>query len=101
MQGMQAFANNGCNKCHSGPKFSDYSLHILSVPDNAKLPTDAGANNTYAFRTPSLRNLSLTAPYMHSGVFNSLDQVLNFYNQIGGHRSQNGHVSNNRIDGNI
>ncbi len=101
VQGMQAFANDGCNKCHSGPMFSDYSLHVLSVPDNAKMPVDAGANNTYAFRTPSLRNLSLTAPYMHSGVFTSLDQVLNFYDQIGDRRSQNGHVSNNQIDGNI
>lgn len=101
IQGMQVFADNGCDKCHSGPMFSDYSLHILSVPDNAKLPTDAGANGTYAFRTPSLRNLSLTAPCMHSGVFNSLDQVMNFYDQIGDRRSQNGHVNNNQIDGNI
>ena len=101
IQGMNAFVSNGCNKCHSGPMFSDYSLHILSVPDNNKLPTDAGANGTYAFRTPSLRNLALTAPYMHSGVFTTLDQVLNFYDQVGDGRSQNAHVSNNSLDGNL
>lgn len=101
VQGMNAFASNGCAKCHSGPMFSDYALHVLSVPDNPKLPTDAGANGTYAFRTPSLRNLSLTAPYMHSGVFNSLDAVLNFYDQAGDHRSQNTHVGNNQLDRNL
>ncbi len=98
IQGMNAFASNGCNRCHSGPMFSDYALHILSVPDNPKLPTDAGANGTYAFRTPSLRNLSLTAPYMHSGVFSNLNDVLNFYDQVGERRSQNAHVSSGQLD---
>ena len=81
--------------------FSDYALHVLSVPDNAKLPSDAGAAGSYAFRTPSLRNLALTAPYMHSGVFSSLDQVLNFYDQIGDGRSQNRNVAASRLDGNL
>ena len=101
VQGMTAFTNNGCNKCHSGPMFSDYSLHILSVPDNTKLPTDGGANGTYAFRTPSLRNLALTAPYMHSGVFNSLVQVFDFYDEVGNGQSQNSHVSANSLDANL
>lgn len=101
VQGMKAFAASGCNKCHSGPMFSDYQLHVLSVPDNSKLPTDAGAAGTYAFRTPSLRNLSLTAPYMHSGVFTNLDAVLAFYEQVGDHHSQNSHVSSGQLDGNL
>ena len=101
IQGMNAFTTNGCNKCHSGPMFSDYTLHVLSVPDNPKLPTDAGANASYSFRTPSLRNLALTAPYMHSGVFTSLAQVLNFYDQVGDRRSQNSHVSANNLDENL
>lgn len=101
IQGMRLFQNDGCIKCHSGAMFSDYQLHILSVPDNSKRPTDAGANGTYAFRTPSLRNLSATAPYMHSGVFTSLDQVLNFYDQVGKGNSQNSHVSRNSLDGNL
>ena len=101
IQGMNTFASNGCVNCHSGPMFSDYALHVLSVPDNPKLPTDAGANGTYAFRTPSLRNLSLTAPYMHSGVFASLSAVLSFYDQVGNRRSQNPRVGNNLLDGKL
>ncbi|MFL5741206.1 MAG: cytochrome-c peroxidase [Flavisolibacter sp.] len=101
IQGMNDFVSSGCARCHSGPMFSDYSLHVLSVPDNTKLPTDAGANGSYAFRTPSLRNLSFTAPYMHSGVFNSLDAVLDFYERVGDHHSQNGHVSNDQLDENL
>ena len=101
VQGMNLFASNGCNNCHSGAMFSDYSLHVLSVPDNPKRPTDDGANGSYAFRTPSLRNLSLTAPYMHSGAFNSLDAVLDFYDRVGDRRSQNPHVSNGQLDGKL
>ena len=98
IQGMNAFAVNGCNNCHSGPMFSDFSLHVLSVPDNSKLPVDAGTNGTYAFRTPSLRNLTLTAPYMHNGMLPSLNAVLDFYEQVGDHHSQNPHVGNNQLD---
>jgi cytochrome c peroxidase len=60
--------------------FSDYKLHVLGVPDNDKLlASDGGANQTYAFRTASLRNLAYTAPYMHDGVFPTLEDVLRFY----------------------
>ena len=97
--GMQSFKNIGCDNCHSGPMFSDYKLHVLSVPDNAKLTTsDNGANGLYAFRTPSLRNLKFTAPYMHSGRFATLDLVLNFYDNIADGRSQNSNVKTAQID---
>jgi cytochrome c peroxidase len=99
IQGMQVFQNEGCAACHSGPMFSDFQLHVLSVPDNAKLAaSDAGANNTYAFRTPSLRNVALTAPYMHSGVFRDLTQAVGFYNRIGDGNSQNPRVSRAQLD---
>lgn len=81
--------------------FSDYQLHVLSTPDNSKLPTDAGAKSAYAFLTPSLRDLRLMAPYMHSGVFSILDQVMDFYDLIGRNRSQNDHVNNNQLDANL
>jgi len=38
------------------------------------------ANQNGKFRVPTLRNVALTAPYMHNGVFNSLTEVVNFYN---------------------
>lgn len=101
IQGMKAFQANRCNGCHSGAMFSDYQLHVLSVPDNGKLPTDAGANSTYAFRTAGLRNVSLTAPYMHSGVLGSLNQVFDFYDRIGDRHSENIHVADDKLDGKL
>jgi cytochrome c peroxidase len=98
IQGMNAFIQIGCAKCHSGPMFSDYQLHILSVPENSKISTDSGANKTYAFRTPTLRNLSFTAPYMHNGTIQTLDQVMQFYDQLGNGRSQNPHIPNSNLD---
>jgi cytochrome c peroxidase len=73
--------------------FSDYKTHVLGVPDNGKLTaSDRGASDTYAFRTASLRNLVYTAPYMHSGVIRTLDDVIEFYDDVrgrGGRRGRN------------
>ena len=95
VQGLNAFVTSGCAKCHGGPMLSDYKLHILGVADNGKnAASDAGANNSYAFRTPSLRNVALTAPYMHSGTVATLQAVLNFYDPgRGSAPSANAHVS--------
>ena len=83
VRGMERFQSAGCINCHSGPMFSDFATHVLAVPDNPKLAeSDSGVNKTYAFRTPSLRNLSVTAPYMHNGVFATLPDVVNFYQRI-------------------
>ena len=102
VQGMQAFRDEGCNRCHSGDMFSDYEMHVLSVPDNAKLAaSDAGFNNTYAFRTASLRNVALTAPYMHSGVFQNLTQVWTFYDNLSDGRAQNRNVAIARVDAKV
>jgi cytochrome c peroxidase len=99
---MQSFRDAGCVACHSGDMFSDYQLHVLSVPDNTKNKvSDAGANNTYAFRTASLRNLQFTAPFMHSGVFQDLNQVLQFYGRIAGGNSQNPNVNIRQVDARI
>ena len=98
IRGMRQFERVGCINCHSGPMFSDYQLHVLGVPDNRKLPeSDSGVNHTYAFRTASLRNLAFTAPYMHSGVFATLDDVLNFYDDAG-RRPQNRNVRRGQLD---
>ena len=83
VRGMERFQSIGCVNCHSGPMFSDFAAHVLAVPDNPKLPqSDSGVNATYAFRTASLRNLNVTAPYMHNGVFSSLPDVIDFYQRI-------------------
>lgn len=99
IQGMSFFQINGCGRCHTGNMFSDYKLHVLSVPDNPKSSeSDNGSNGTYAFRTMSLRNVKLTAPYMHSGMFRTLDEVFDFYNLILNSKSQNPNVPNAKID---
>jgi len=77
--GLNAFLKSGCTKCHNGPMFSDFEPHAIAVIDNERLGhSDTGLDSTYAFRTPSLRNLRFTAPYMHSGKIKTLKQVLKF-----------------------
>jgi cytochrome c peroxidase len=102
VRGMERFQSAGCINCHSGPMFSDFATHVLAVPDSPKLPeSDAGVNKTYAFRTPSLRNLSATAPYMHNGAFATLPEVVNFYQRIsrGGGRGGGGRGGGGRTGG--
>jgi len=79
LRGMMNFIEVGCVNCHNGPMFSDFEMHVLTVPENSKLETPDSGNGAFAFRTPTLRNLSATAPYMHNGVFKSLEEVLDFY----------------------
>jgi cytochrome c peroxidase len=96
IQGMQRFERVGCANCHNGPMFSDYKPHVLGVPDNGKLPeSDRGIKDTpYAFRTASLRNLAYTAPYMHSGAFQTLEEVLKFYDRA----PKNPNVTRQQVD---
>lgn len=98
-EGLNAFLVTGCAGCHSGPMLSDFKLHTLGVPDTGNRPeSDRGANGQYAFRTPTLRNLRFTAPYMHSGKFTTLDQVLMFYEDIAGGKLPNPLVEAKQID---
>lgn len=98
IDGMRRFESVGCVNCHNGPMFSDFKLHVLGVPDNAKLPqSDAGVADgsmPYAFRTASLRNLAFTAPYMHTGMLRTLDDVVEFYDDAP--RNQN--VGRRQVD---
>src|SRR3989441_3698691 len=100
VSGMQRFERIGCIKCHKGPMFSDYKLHVMGVPDNPALPaSDEGAQqNTYAFRTASLRNLTFTAPYSHNGMFRTLVDVVGFYEDTRGGRARNPNVSSEELD---
>jgi len=101
VRGMRRFDRIGCGNCHSGPMFSDYKLHVLGVPDNPQLTaSDSGVDGSYAFRTASLRNLTYTAPYMHSGMFTTLRDVLEFYDDVSGRRgrARNGQVSREQLD---
>jgi cytochrome c peroxidase len=97
--GYQAFVKTGCIKCHNGPMFSDFKVHVLGVADNEKLDgPDAGTGRTYAFRTPSLRNLRYTDPYMHSGKMRTVEQVLEFYEDLSIADRLNPHVKPEQLD---
>jgi len=98
-EGMELFKTVGCINCHNGPMFSDYKLHVLGAPENTKLPIpDAGVADTFAFRTPSLRNLRFTPPYMHNGSLQDLRRVLEFYEDISNAKLRNKNVSPERFD---
>ena len=71
----------------------------MGVPDNPALPaSDEGAQNTFAFRTASLRNLTFTAPYGHNGMFRTLGDVVGFYEDTRGGRARNPNVSSEELD---
>lgn len=83
-RGLQIFTDSGCGRCHGGPMFSDYALHRLVDTNPARGPVrtqDEGAGRG-AFRTPSLRNVTGTAPYMHDGALGTLDDVFAFYARV-------------------
>jgi cytochrome c peroxidase len=92
-----------CSRCHSGPDFTDGKFHNTGVPG-----TDPGRSaiervgefrdRPYpffqmqrAFKTPGLRNVSVTAPYFHDGSEPTLEAVIRFYNQGG--KAKDGAVS--------
>jgi parallel beta-helix repeat protein len=79
-----------CFECHSAPTFADESFSVTGVPDLPGQPHDAGRQQVEpssldgAFKAPTLRNIALTAPYMHNGIFNTLEEVVDFYAKGGG-----------------
>ncbi|TMU56604.1 cytochrome-c peroxidase [Flagellimonas algicola] len=102
--GFEQFKKVGCANCHNGPMFSDYKFHVLGVPENKKLPlpdlgrADKQRVDSFAFRTPSLRNLRFTAPYMHNGSFMDLRRVLEFYEDIAHRKIRNKNVPKSKFD---
>ena len=73
--GFQVFQRSGCFSCH----FAHSQIMLTGMNSGLDaVPTDSGAGRG-AFRAPSLRNVAIRAPYMHDGRFNSLDEVLDFY----------------------
>lgn len=98
-EGMQLFMESGCARCHNGPMLSDFKPHVLGVADNEKLGiVDSGVDNSFAFRTPTLRNLRFSAPYMHSGKLKTLEQVLTFYEDLHGKPLPNTNVRKEQLD---
>jgi cytochrome c peroxidase len=85
------FGQAGCIGCHAGPLFTDQAFHALGLPAFGPgrvrsfdpMPRDVGRmgetdllEDAYRFRTPSLRNVALTAPYGHNGAFATLERMI-------------------------
>ena len=71
-----------CASCHKEPLFSDYDYRnngLVAYLDSGRAHITGNAADRYKFKTPSLRNIEKTAPYMHDGRFYTLDQCLNHY----------------------
>lgn len=108
-QGLEIFFTTAnCAECHGGPMFSNFEFRVTGVPqegvgksvipgdDTGREEATRDFTDRYAFRVPSLRNVGLTAPYMHDGVFQTLEQVVRFYNQ--GARPRHPEVSREELD---
>jgi cytochrome c peroxidase len=90
VRGLQLFNGKaGCRACHSGPLFSDQSFHNIGVgmsepeADPGREAVTHDPNDLGKFKTPSLRNVALTWPYMHDGSAATLASVLEFYDRGG------------------
>ena len=92
VRGMALFKGKArCILCHNGSNFTDNQFHNLGVPQVGPLTEDLGRyavtraeKDKGAFKTPTLRSISETAPYMHDGAFKTLEEVVDFLNSGGG-----------------
>lgn len=96
LRGLVVFIGQGqCAACHIPPHFHDGVLSSTGTPVSAEkgapLDSDPGFGAVIRredgfgmFKTPGLRNVARTAPYMHNGAFNTLEEVVDFYNDGGG-----------------
>jgi cytochrome c peroxidase len=88
LKGLALFEQK-CAGCHSGVLFTDFSyrnngLNNQFNPDKGRAEITLNPDDDFKFKVPSLRNVAITAPYMHDGRFYTLDEVLTHY-QIGVH----------------
>ncbi|PTX48381.1 cytochrome c peroxidase [Allosediminivita pacifica] len=93
------FGEAGCAQCHNGPLFSDQQFHAAGLPafgpgrnrkfdpinrDVGRMGKTDRLDDAYRFRTPSLRNVAVTAPYGHNGAYPTLrDMIRHMANPVG------------------
>ena len=91
VNGMNLFFGKAkCSICHNGPVFTDSGFHNIGVKAAGPLKEDLGRYNETkedfdkgAFKTPGLRSISQSAPYMHNGNEATLEDVVEFYDRGG------------------
>ena len=86
-KGFELFKGKAnCAACHQNHNFSDDGFHNVGLKGNqdvgrfAKVPINVLKG---AFKTPTLRDIALTAPYMHNGIYKTLDEVVDHYDRGG------------------
>ena len=90
------FGKANCTACHVGANLADEKYHNLGIgmqkenPDLGRFVVTKDPKDTGAFKTPTVRNVALTAPYMHDGSVATLEEVVEWYDR-GGH--PNPHLS--------
>lgn len=81
------YGKANCSECHSGPLQTDYGFYnngtAISTNDYGRAELTLDSADFYLFKVPSLRQVALTAPYMHDGSLATLDDVLDQYNAGG------------------
>ena len=88
--GLWLYESKGrCWRCHSGPNFSDESFHNTGVGwgrepiDLGRFAITKNEADRGRFKTPTLRGVALSVPYMHDGSLKTLDDVVEFYSRGG------------------
>jgi len=91
-RGFKLFVNKAkCVACHQGPNFTDDGFHNIGLKGSqddgryARVPIKVSKG---AFKTPTLRDVALTAPYMHNGTYRTLEEVVDHYDR-GGDNKEN------------
>ncbi len=95
-RGMDVFKGKGrCILCHNDSNFTDNQFHNLGVPQVGPMEEDLGRyyvtlreRDKGAFKTPTLRSITESAPYMHDGAFKTLEEVVDFFDKGGKANSQ-------------
>ncbi|MBC7541237.1 MAG: c-type cytochrome, partial [Candidatus Sericytochromatia bacterium] len=97
--GYFVFRTKGCIACHDGADMRDNSFHNVGVgtdkatPDVGRMKVTGAATDWASFKTPTLRNVADTAPYMHDGSLTTLRDVVDFYDKGG--------IANRNLDSNV
>ncbi len=92
VRGSAVFAGKGnCLSCHHGANFTDGKFHDVGLPsaDRGRGAITGRARDAHEFRTPSLREIGRTAPYMHDGSLPDLAAVVDHYSDRAGRRRGN------------
>lgn len=107
-RGLELFHGKaGCAECHSGPMLSDFLFHVVGAEQQGPgfrftphqdlgrwIVTDL-EEDRWAFRTPSLRNVAVTAPYTHAGAYDSLRAAVELFLDGGGDHAA---IPDDRLD---